>query len=353
MLTPQVVADEVPAFLEYLSGLANAEVFAEEEEAAHTARALLLGERPTRGYTALWPPAPSIEPPAARNWSVEERRLLVGLTWPSPYATPVMPQRCLRDAQEVRAAVQRTLRRVVAAYWGWRVDLMTVIEDHRGIDTARFGRLLTASEPLDATTLIRLGQSLCLSLRDDGWSADPLQLEAAVQLYRGITAIERELPLDRFDPIKVHEAMGLRAVPPDERSRYRPLFEYLDSADGEEVVLSLLDIETLILRGEAQKQRDADRISQAVLPWRKPGRPEATGGLGRSAHSPAWWANTQDVTKRSHARAWTAAGYRTRDVRLVKGDPKRSTFTFTPIQDWAVWGPMRRDLRARMGPKSL
>lgn len=337
---PLDIADDAGTFTRYALGLElRGQVHLDDAVMARAARDQLLGR--------VLEDEADLSPGVDTLLGAGPRRLLVAWTWPDPRGLSV-PAAAVDLAAMNPSRVPQLVRDRVAAV-ATRLDSMmcmagdqplsrlaaTVGTEHR----ARFGRLKSGDEPLSVEFLLNLSDLARLSFEpigDDarwGWDEgavtatlrreEDLRKEVASARERLNAAVQQPAHR-RGSPDRLH---AMLPGPPATVSKYRALFDDLDSRHGADCILSFAQID-------------------AMLPTPTSGHGPHLGGLPHSARSSDWWVNSGHpgvIEKNGHRRAWLAAGY---EAHVRSGAGGVVEIRFVAMQDRATWWPHRHALRA-------
>lgn len=330
------VAGDEGQFGAYLTFLAENEVFmyARDREDAVAAWWTSYGRTNRLERTALDRLGGN---PVTAMYSPPERALLVAFTWPNPTGAPVPANLVTgRIAATIRADTAAVYGGLCNACHGLGFNLAAVLYDLGRMSANHLAGIHDAGTALDAQTLLQIADIGRIGF-DHGWFCDVAQVNADLRMHGHTKTALEALDVTVFLPDRIHAALGKAAVPPAEHSKYRVLFERLDTDDSPRVTLSLNEIEDLVTEGYRRAQ---------AAPVARPGRPETPGLPPQARAGPTWWANASDVAKRPNVRAWTAAGYQTTEVSISRSGRKPSSVTFAPMPKRDLWAPYRHALRA-------
>lgn len=331
---------------------------------------------------------------------VADRRLLVAVTWPARFETPLTVQQTMqREVEQLPADVTANIASLAWRWWYSHAGRPPVVDGHSlelgealellavgwGISPSSIRRILSLRPVLLAVDeLIDLVGSLRLTYTDaqphengrgdwplatgaevaagrlraadlipapgmlgrqgtGRWWVDEYRLASDMQLERRLLAHRDELAqqLRGQRPWLVHEKrIGCYGPPPEPTRSYYPLFAWLDQRDEARFQLSMEEL--------ADVYSGQHREFALIEP-----RPLNPGPLPPSARKhPGWWSNprpqTPKVGRQPQRIAWLAAGYTAEPT--VHHDPATGAdeviaVTFQEVPGRSQWHPFRERLR--------
>jgi hypothetical protein len=339
-------------------------------------------------------------------WTLERRRLLVVLTWPYASGEPAFEfgfpiddesgvsgvygrpyWNLWSDVQANFAMLARRVMReggwaVLAKRWSLSRDVFwesarlglvktpfgqlvsTDVADALRADDVAHDRAARARNGFVLTwwDIVSLAECVGFSferidtreadLRSDGRNGRYLWDRRGLVERIGKAMASREPP-----PHEVHRRITAdgRITPPSAGSKYRALFDHLDAIKfvGTQATVSLSRerLDELTSRAEFDEKRivpgargkpGLPKVALSTAPWwYGPWNPDEAGDASRpAATDPSW---SDQMRKKSHTRAWMAAGLR------AKPNIKQGTLVdvrFEPVNGRESWREWREELRA-------
>jgi hypothetical protein len=383
------VADERGTFLEYLAYL--------HAQGVRPTRDAWLEEAASR---LMWPGGNDTEPPTYLDaeWTLERRRLLVVLTWPQAGGGRALKFRFPAEPDLRGEAISGVFGRSYEELWSnvlWEPARLGLVQtqDGRVVSPETVDGLM--ADPLDRPSKVREGFVLAWwdivavaecaghsyepldeldsvggrARMQDGhfaWNRSELmnRIGAASiarrsrdEVLRAAEAAANALKNPELNPLELHRRITAngRIEPPSVGSKYRALFEHLDSVQFAGVHGSIKVSASQLDELLCQPKSDAPRLVRGARGV--PGLPAAARTTEQWWYGP-WNPNLADqdvnwtvvegeswsvaIGKKSHTRAWMAAGLRARPVirqgTLVEVE-------FAPVIDHGYWWPWRTSLR--------